>query len=106
MITDKKIVVIGSGVSGVGAVKLLEAAGAAATLYDSNEKLTEAEVRGRLSEGSRCTIVLGAFSGRTEEGDGTGSLKSGRSGGSAAGGGAAGKWSNHLGRGGAGLSFW
>ena len=45
MITDKKIVVIGSGVSGVGAVKLLEAAGAVPTLYDSNEKLTDAEVR-------------------------------------------------------------
>ncbi|WP_330593582.1 MULTISPECIES: UDP-N-acetylmuramoyl-L-alanine--D-glutamate ligase [Lachnospiraceae] len=61
MIMDKKIVVIGSGVSGVGAVKLLEAAGAAPTLYDSNEKLTEAEVRGRLPEGSRCAIVLGDF---------------------------------------------
>ena len=61
MITDKKIVVIGSGVSGVGAVKLLEAAGAVPTLYDSNEKLTGAEVRGRLPEGSKCKIVLGAF---------------------------------------------
>ena len=61
MITDKKIVVIGSGVSGVGAVKLLEAAGAVPTLYDSNEKLTEAEVRGRLPEGSKCKVVLGEF---------------------------------------------
>ena len=61
MITDKKIVVIGSGVSGIGAVKLLEAAGAVPTLYDSNEKLTGAEVRGRLPEGSKCKIVLGAF---------------------------------------------
>lgn len=61
MITDKKIVVIGSGVSGVGAVKLLEAAGAVPTLYDSNEKLTEAEVRKRLPEGSKCKIVLGEF---------------------------------------------
>lgn len=61
MITDKKIVVIGSGVSGVGAVKLLEAAGAAPTLYDSNEKLTEAEVRKRLPEGSKCMVVLGEF---------------------------------------------
>ena len=61
MITDKKIVVIGSGVSGIGAVKLLEAAGAVPTLYDSNEKLTGAEVRGRLSEGSKCKIVLGEF---------------------------------------------
>ena len=61
MITDKKIVVIGSGVSGVGAVKLLEAAGAVPTLYDSNEKLTEVEVRKRLPEGSKCKIVLGEF---------------------------------------------
>ena len=61
MITDKKIVVIGSGVSGVGAVKLLEAAGAVPTLYDSNEKLTEAGVRKRLPEGSKCKIVLGEF---------------------------------------------
>ena len=61
MITDKKIVVIGSGVSGVGAVKLLEAAGAVPTLYDSNEKLTEAEVRKRLPEGSKCMVVLGKF---------------------------------------------
>ena len=61
MITVKKIVVIGSGVSGVGAVKLLEAAGAVPTLYDSNEKLTEAEVRKRLPEGSKCKVVLGEF---------------------------------------------
>ena len=61
MITDKKIVVIGSGVSGVGAVKLLEAAGAVPTLYDSNEKLTEAEVRKRLPEGSKCKVVLGEY---------------------------------------------
>ena len=61
MITDKKIVVIGSGVSGVGAVKLLETAGAVPTLYDSNEKLTEAEVRGRLPEGSKCRIVWARF---------------------------------------------
>ena len=61
MITDKKIVVIGSGVSGVSAVKLLEAAGAVPTLYDSNEKLTEAEVRKRLPEGSKCKVVLGEF---------------------------------------------
>lgn len=61
MITDKKIVVIGSGVSGVGAVKLLEAAGAVPTLYDSNEKLTEAEVRKRLPEGSKCKVMLGEF---------------------------------------------
>ena len=48
MITDKKILVIGSGVSGIGAVKLLEKAGAAPVLYDSNAKLSEEEVRKRI----------------------------------------------------------
>lgn len=61
MITDKKIVVIGSGISGIGAVKLLEAVGAKPTLYDSNEKLTESEVRSRLPQGSQCRVILGAF---------------------------------------------
>ena len=46
MITDKKIVVIGSGVSGVGAVKLLEAAGAVPTLYDLSLIHIFTEVRG------------------------------------------------------------
>ena len=45
MITDKKILVIGSGVSGVGAVELLEKAGASPILYDSSEKLKGEELR-------------------------------------------------------------
>ena len=61
MITDKKILVIGSGVSGVGAVELLEKAGASPILYDSSEKLKEEEVRSRLSEGSRAEIILGTL---------------------------------------------
>ena len=59
MITDKKILVVGSGVSGAGAVELLEKAGASPVLYDSNGKLTKEEVRGRLPEGSRAEIILG-----------------------------------------------
>ena len=61
MITDKKILVIGSGVSGVGAVELLEKAGASPILYDSSEKLKEEEVRSRLPEGSRAEIILGTL---------------------------------------------
>ena len=57
--TDKKILVIGSGVSGVGAVDLLEKAGAAPVLYDSNDRLTEAQVRERLPRGSRTRVILG-----------------------------------------------
>lgn len=59
MIKDKKILIIGSGVSGTGAVKLLEQAGATPTLYDSNGNLKETDIRTRLPEGSRCRIVLG-----------------------------------------------
>ena len=61
MITDKKILVIGSGVSGVGAAELLEKAGASPILYDSSEKLKEEEVRSRLPEGSRAEIILGTL---------------------------------------------
>lgn len=59
MIAEKKILVFGSGVSGIGAVKLLNQAGAVPTLYDGNAKLTESDVRGRLPENSRVNIVLG-----------------------------------------------
>ena len=59
MITDKKILVIGSGVSGIGAVKLLEKAGAAPVLYDSNAKLSEEEVRKRIPEANHTRIILG-----------------------------------------------
>ena len=51
--------IIGSGVSGIGAAKLLEQAGIVPTLYDSNAGLKEEEVRQRLPEGSRVKIVLG-----------------------------------------------
>ena len=30
-------------------------------LYDGNEKLTEADVRAKLQEGSKARIVIGAF---------------------------------------------
>ncbi|MCR5675816.1 MAG: UDP-N-acetylmuramoyl-L-alanine--D-glutamate ligase [Lachnospiraceae bacterium] len=49
-IKGKNVLVIGSGLSGVGAVRLLHQAGAAASLLDENDKLTADEVRERLSE--------------------------------------------------------
>jgi len=59
MITDKKILIFGSGVSGIGAVKLINQAGGVPTLYDGNSKLMESDVRARLPEGSKVNIVLG-----------------------------------------------
>lgn len=59
MLTDKKILIIGGGVSGVAAVRLLCEAGACPVLYDSNPKLTQEAVRSRLGEGFEVRILLG-----------------------------------------------
>lgn len=58
----KKVLVFGSGISGIGAVKLLEAVQAKVVLYDGNEKLKEADIRKKLPENSVCEIVLGEMS--------------------------------------------
>ena len=60
-VADKKVLVFGSGISGIGAVHLLELEGANVVLYDGNDKLAEADVRAKLEEGSKAEIVLGAF---------------------------------------------
>ncbi len=49
----KRVLVIGSGLSGVGAVKLLCAVGACPVLFDGNEKLAEEEIAGRAGGGYR-----------------------------------------------------
>ncbi len=48
---DKKVLVIGSGISGMGAVSLLDCFGADIILYDSNEKLTAEDLQSKLTEG-------------------------------------------------------
>lgn len=58
---NRKVTVVGSGVSGIGAVKLLDMVGACATLYDQNEKLTVADVKAKLPEGSKANVVVGAL---------------------------------------------
>ncbi len=55
----KCVVVVGSGVSGIGAVKLLNQVGAEAVLYDGNEKLDASEVEARLPEGVKAKVVIG-----------------------------------------------
>lgn len=50
---------VGSGLSGIGSAGLLEHMGAEVTLYDSNEKLTVEELRGRLPKGSRASCITG-----------------------------------------------
>lgn len=60
-LTGKKVLVVGTGISGIGSAKLLEEQGALPILYDSNEKLTEEAVREKLGKDSHAQIILGTF---------------------------------------------
>ena len=59
LVTGKKVLVFGSGISGIGAVKLLEDHGAEVVLYDGNDSLDQASLREQLGE--KTAIVLGEF---------------------------------------------
>ena len=59
MKTGEKCLVIGSGISGIGSLELLEHVGAEVVLYDSNEKLTEADLKEKLPEGSKAVCLVG-----------------------------------------------
>lgn len=63
-ICDKKVLVVGTGISGIGAVKLLHRAGAYPVLFDSNEGLNPDEILKKLPDGITCEIKLGTM---TEE---------------------------------------
>ena len=56
---DKKTVVIGTGVSGIGAVGLLRYAGADIVLYDANDKINKADVMAKLPEGTELEFITG-----------------------------------------------
>jgi len=60
-VTGKKVLVFGSGISGIGAAKLLVAQGAEVVIYDGNEKVDKEKVRGKLGEGVKVEIVAGEF---------------------------------------------
>ena len=55
------MLVIGTGISGIGAVKLLCEVGAKPVLYDENTKLTVEEVQSRLPEDVKADIVIGSL---------------------------------------------
>ncbi len=58
----KKVLVVGTGISGIGSTQLLEANGAEVVLYESNDKVAESDVRAKLGENSKAELVIGAFS--------------------------------------------
>ena len=56
---QKKVLVFGTGISGIGAADLLEKVGAFPILYDENENLKEEDVRKKLPKDSKAEIVIG-----------------------------------------------
>lgn len=60
-VKEQKVLVVGTGISGIGAASLLVKQGAKVILYDQNEKLKEEDVRVKLPEGMEADIVIGAL---------------------------------------------
>lgn len=59
---DKKVLVAGSGKSGIAATDLLKKVGATVTIYDGNEKLVKEDILSRLEDNSNVNVVLGDLS--------------------------------------------
>lgn len=57
----KKVLVVGSGISGVGAAEVLSRVGACPILYDENEKLIKEEVEAKLSDDYQGEVIVGAL---------------------------------------------
>lgn len=63
----KKVLVVGSGISGMGAVEALCHGGASPVLFDGNDKLSLEEVRSKLKPGMEAEIVIGILPEETAE---------------------------------------
>ncbi len=64
---EKRVLVAGAGISGIGAVSLLKTAGADVILYDGNEKLSETELYDKMytagvQDADSVDVVLGELS--------------------------------------------
>ena len=59
---NKKVLVFGSGISGIGATRLLESVGKQVVLYDGNTSLDPEKMKAQIGEGTKAEIVLGELS--------------------------------------------
>lgn len=59
---DKKVFVVGTGISGIAATDLLVEVGAEVILYDGNEKLNPKDIKSKLKSDKNVQIVLGTLS--------------------------------------------
>lgn len=64
---NKKVLIVGAGLSGVGAAEALSGAGACPVLYDENEKLVKEEVAAKLSALCKAEVIIGALSDEIRE---------------------------------------
>ena len=64
---NKKVLVVGSGISGIGAVEALCYAGAVPVLFDSNDKLDSESIRAKFAQGTDAEIVIGELPVETAE---------------------------------------
>lgn len=67
MLKGQRCLVVGSGISGIGAVSLLKHFGAEIILYDSNENMTVEELEGKLPTGISVTCIKGELPEAVEE---------------------------------------
>ena len=63
----KKVLVVGTGISGIGAVEALQCVGAIPVLFDENEKLRTEDVRAKLKPEISVQIVIGRLSEEIEK---------------------------------------
>lgn len=59
---DKRVLVVGTGISGIAAAELLVANNIAVDIFDGNDKLTEADVRAKSEALQDCPVILGDLS--------------------------------------------
>ena len=64
----KRVLVVGSGISGIGAVEALHCMGAVPVLFDENEKLQIEDVKAKLKPGIQAEIVTGSLTGEMKKG--------------------------------------
>ena len=59
---SKKVLVFGSGISGIGASRLLEEMGKEVILYDGNTSLDPEKMKQQIGEGTKVEVILGELS--------------------------------------------
>lgn len=67
MLEGRNCLIIGSGISGIGAAGLLASFGAKITLYDGNEKLNPEEIAAKLPQGVDAKCIVGELPKEVEE---------------------------------------